>query len=349
MAKFQKVPNCPGLYLNTESRVYYVRKSVGGEQITKTTRHTNQHLAKKEMERILAWYYRSNDPRTKGKALFRDIALKQLDLYHAQAEATFNNFEVHYRLYLEPYFGDMEIGDVARQWKDYVALQKRKNPKRKLGHDRRHVRKILGLAEEMGFIDAVPKLDLARSETKAAPGRELSNREIKAALLAANKKLALMFKIKLHTGMRDIEVRSMEWINVDFERQEIYVPQAKDKNREGKFYGVSSEILQDLSSHRSSQKIKSPYVFPKRGNPMEHMVRSDKPFQRLKKKLGLNIKGHWTRHTAATRMVRAGASPLLVQKTLGMSDQTMKQVYLHVSDEDRQKMASAVAESMKHG
>lgn len=80
------------------------------------------------------------------------------------------------------------------------------------------------------------------------------------------------------------------------------------------------------------------YVFvnlvgPHVGKPMTYS-NTKQIFERIGTRCGFRARPHMMRHTAATRWIRSGVDPDVVQALLGHVSAASMAVYLHASDED---------------
>jgi integrase len=157
------------------------------------------------------------------------------------------------------------------------------------------------------------------------------------------------YEITINTGMRPGECTSLTWPQVDFEAMEIYL--GRTKNGEDRFVPVNSRVAEILRRRRESATSK--FVFP---NPKGTRPRCDyyRTYRRAARELGLaygqRVENGWTpystRHTAVTRMLRAGADISSVQEVVGHSNATMS---LHYSHATRASTRRAAESLVRHG
>ena len=166
-----------------------------------------------------------------------------------------------------------------------------------------------------------------------------------AAHVEARGEVADLFEINLNTGMRGGETVKLTWTQVNFAAGEIYL--GKTKNGEDRFVPMNSRVAEIL--RRRFLAKRSPYVFPSPdGKRPRYNYR--KTFRLVAERLGLpygqrldyGFTMHSTRHTATTRMLRAGADISTVQEVVGHSDQTMTLVYAHASAETKKRAVESL-------
>ena len=338
----------PGLFLDPKSRVYYVRKYVSGHgELCRSTGERNLYKARIEQTKILSEWLGAAE--VTKRVPFEHVAEEVRGFYKLKAPATLASYEHHLDSYLMPFFKTIPLDEVGLQWARYKAHSRRLKPNRKLKHDRKHLIYILRFAENQELLDKVPHLEIDARDRNSAQGREFTNDEIERLLSNADRTLALLIEMQFKTGARRGEVRQLKWEYIDFERGIIHVPAHICKTRYDREYPLPVDISEKLIARRKSQvdkKRESEFVFPHRNDRTKSLTSTDKPWQRLKIKAKVKGKQHWLRHTAATRFVRAGISPQIIQNALGMSSKIMSRVYLHVNDEDLQKMREVMNDSL---
>lgn len=340
-----KKSHIANLYQDESTGVYYVRKYVSGHgELKQSTKQREISKAKVVMNQIIASWLGTSEKKGAG-VLFQVLGDEVLNLKSTQAEKTYVDYETIYDKYLLPYFGDKGINEVGPLWPQYKAFQKKLKPWRKLKHDRKHLRFILGYAYDKGLIIGIPVLKLDRTDTVVQKGKPYSNTEYRKLRKAAPEAWKLKIDLGMTMGMRRNEMRLLRWDYIDFKQGMITIPGPVIKTSEDRTFAIDVNVLRELRSRRL--KSQSPYVFANARDINRPESKTDKGWQRTKKALGITGKFHWTRHTAATRAIRAGNAPMLVQSSLGMSDQVMKRVYVHRSVEDLRAIPKSVRRSLK--
>lgn len=158
--------------------------------------------------------------------------------------------------------------------------------------------------------------------------------------------IADLFELNLNTGMRGGESVRLTWPQIDFQSEEIYL--GKTKNGEDRFVPMNSRV-REILRRRFESRNGSPYVFP---NPSGESFRYDylRTFKRVAEALGLpygqrrenGFTMHSTRHTATTRLLRAGHDVATVQEIVGHSDRTMTLFYSHASAKSRKRAVESL-------
>jgi len=300
------------------------------------------------MYQILVEDFRERARHKKGR-LIEDFVAEVLEILQGKARKTFEGFETAWRLHLGPaYFYGQTIEDAAKGWELYKSKQRVLTPGRKLGDDRKAFSRVLHYAHKQGVLLTVPKLPLDAIDTRPPEGREIENEEALAIRDQFRKtkkgKWQLKLDIRAATGMRGKEISVIEFSR--FDENGVYEIDAETaKTRRTRRIKFPEEIFAKIKELEAESN--SRYLFPKRGDPSQPETGSQKAFQRAKKKLGLNTKLHWFRHTSVSRAIRAGMPGDTVQKVHGMSAMVMKRVYHQVSEEDIGRVSKTVWDSYK--
>jgi integrase len=127
--------------------------------------------------------------------------------------------------------------------------------------------------------------------------------------------------------MRRGELLSLEWSRVDFDQRTIRIINSKSNagDRVIPMNSTAHSLLSDLV-----RKAISPLVFPTNRRPGEKLLGLKKAFKKAVEPAGIpHFRFHDTRHTFATRLVRAGVDIVSVQHLLGHSKITMTAHYAH--------------------
>ncbi|MFN0278668.1 MAG: tyrosine-type recombinase/integrase [Pyrinomonadaceae bacterium] len=188
--------------------------------------------------------------------------------------------------------------------------------------------KIFSLAEDAELVDSNPckrvrkfKLDNQRIRVLSA------DEEVRLfSALGKNDLVKQIVQFALHTGMRRGEVFDLKWFDLDFNRDLIQVRVSKSNKKRLVPMNETVRLL------LGSLEKKSEYVFPspKTNNRLNQIKTS---FRKAVDKANLkDFRFHDLRHTAASRMAEAGASPFTLMKILGHSDIRMTARYTHATD-----------------
>lgn len=156
-------------------------------------------------------------------------------------------------------------------------------------------------------------------------------------------------QILIYTGQRKGNVYSMEWDELDFNRNVWVIPYTKTKTKKDYHVQLATpaiEILKRRLNEHKKQFGDSPFVFAtnQRGSSTGHLsVKGDNSgyWKRIIKRAGLNtnnaakrITPHTMRKTLASWQALEGVDILTISKSLGHADiRTTAKAYAHLSTE----------------
>lgn len=150
-----------------------------------------------------------------------------------------------------------------------------------------------------------------------------------------NKHLYLITVLALSTGMRQTEIMTLAWDQIDFERKAVTLLKTKNGDvRVIPLVGLAAELLRD---HGKVRKLKNPYVFP--GRPTTGHQSANAKFPRRAWETAVakaeieDFNFHDCRHSAASELAMNGASLHEIAAVLGHRTLTMVQRYAHLSEQ----------------
>jgi integrase len=133
--------------------------------------------------------------------------------------------------------------------------------------------------------------------------------------------------LALHTGLRRMELFSLQWSALNFEQRLITVKESK--SGETRVIPMNDTAYETL--RRIPRKIYSSYVFPGK-LPDLHVTDAPKSWERFLDKAGiLDFKWHDLRHTFASQVVMADVDLYNVKKLLGHHDIKMTERLAHLA------------------
>ena len=282
---------------------------------------------------------RLNLPKGRKVALaFAEAADDYVDRLRASAGKNIDRKERQLALHLKPHFGTSRLDKIS----DFAVKGYRKARRDAKAADATINRELATLshllrsAARWGWIkrDDVPAIDRARE----GQGRIVSlSTDQCAALMAAaiadqDTDLWLFVAIGLGTGMRHDEITAVAWPNIDFVRRRIFIPHAKAGSRD---QPIPADLGDMLAAERKQAANPDGWIFPARIKGTKDGRRKcfAKSFRRAAVAAGLDgevVTPHVMRHTAVTRLVRAGADIATIMKISGHKTVAMVLRYTHV-------------------
>lgn len=277
---------------------------------------------------------------------------------------TVATYERTYRHWISPEIGDVKVKDLTS-----IHLQKIIN-KVEAKSTRSLVRSVLvNMLKYATKCEIIPKnvaayLDIKRPNDKNQEATFLSNEQIDL-IMKYSEGLIIndIYRFALQTGMRCGEIIGLTWNNVDYKNNLIHVTQqlvtVKDpetnkwinevhtpKSQAGiRDIPMTQEVKDILKKQKEKNNIikfpnKADYVFLTKNSNPHFRASISKMSDQLRNKIQKdypdfpNFSPHTFRHTFATRMIKAGVKPKVLQKILGHKQlQTTMDLYCHVEDD----------------
>lgn len=210
--------------------------------------------------------------------------------------------------------------------------------------------------EEVGFLlrllgeaGDVVRMRLRRQKAlKLAVGKQVGKAytpEEKEALLAAAKAArspaiypALM--LALNAGMRDAEIRGLQWERMDLTKAVLTVGESKTEAGEGRTIPLNSPLLKAMVEYekwyvKRFGKIRPEwYVFafgkPKPNDPTRPIVTLKTSWNNVRIKAGVTGRWHDNRHTLITDLAESGAADETIRDIAGHVSKQMLKHYSHI-------------------
>jgi integrase len=183
---------------------------------------------------------------------------------------------------------------------------------------------ILRKAQDYEYITKLPKIELLKYHSQR--NRFLIGDEEERLLKHSGPKLREVIVFALNTGMRQGEILSLTWKNIDFERNLIFVENTKNSlTRYIPMNKLVKELLLAKYMSRSSDDSK---VFNYRNaNGLRIAFWWATKHARVE-----GFRFHDLRHTFASRLVMKGAHIRTIQELLGHKSLAMTQRYSHLAN-----------------
>ena len=195
------------------------------------------------------------------------------------------------------------------------------------------------------------KLKVRQTVGKAYTPAE-KDRMLDEARKARSPHIYLALTLALNAGMRDAEIRTLTWGQLDFTKNYLAVGQSKTEAGEGRTIPLNSTLLEVFSEYVSwyQEKFGKPrkewYVFPF-GKPSP----SDptRPVTTLKTawnnvRTNAQVKGRWhdNRHTLITDLAESGAGDQTIMDIAGHVSKQMLKHYSHIRMEAKRHALESI-------
>jgi integrase len=182
--------------------------------------------------------------------------------------------------------------------------------------------------------------------------------EQKAAMVAAARdsrspaiRPALM--LALNAGMRDAEIRRLQWERVDLIRAFLSVGESKSEAGEGRTIPLNSELLDALREHAKwytgrfgtirPEWYVFPYGKPYPKDPTRPMVTLKTAWRTVRKKTNVTGRWHDNRHTFITGLAESGqAGDETIRNMAGHVSKQMLKHYSHIGMEAKRRAVESL-------
>ncbi len=158
--------------------------------------------------------------------------------------------------------------------------------------------------------------------------------------------------LALNAGMRDAEIRTLTWAQVDFEKQFLTVGKSKTEAGEGRTIPLNSVLLPALLDHsrwymRRFGMVKPDwYLFPfgksKHLDPTRPMTTLKTVWGNIKETAGITGRWHDNRHTLITELAESGAGDQTIMDIAGHVSRQMLARYSHIRMDAKRKALEAI-------
>ncbi len=165
----------------------------------------------------------------------------------------------------------------------------------------------------------------------------------RACRSSPNPFLNIAFVLALSTGMRQGELMSLSWADVDLQKGRITLHETK--NGERRVVPLAGKALEMLREHaKTGRRIDTPLIFPgkyKAHKPMDLRA----PWRTALKQAGIDdFRWHDLRHSSASYLAMNGASMGEIAEVLGHKTLQMVKRYSHLSEAHTASVVSRMNE-----
>jgi integrase len=336
-------------------RIWWYRIQYEGTLHQGSTKSINKSEAR-EIEDIFRRELRNGtmgivDPRKERARLVGELIADYVRDYKIKHETS--RFLDYAAMHLTQHLGDTIAGAIdVRAVSDYQATRKEEGASNTTVNQETGV--LLRVLEERG--------DLLRSELKrkrklklpSPPevGRAFTVTEQDKLLQAAAENersphISFALQLALNGGMRDKEIRTLTWAQIDFVKNQLVVGKSKTKGSSYREVALNGDLLPAFIRHRewylkTFRELRAEwYVFPfgRRGylDPSRPVTTLKTAWQSVKAKAGVTGRWHDTRHTVVSQLQENGESDQTTMSIVGHVSQAMLKKYSHISRETKRQ------------
>lgn len=320
--------------------IYHMDFILNGVRIRESTGHTNKRLAKLKMQERQAeeLVLQTDAPKAEVvEAAPAGLTMKELlemwENYGSEKKSLSDDQQRGAALvaFFKP---TTLVASITPEDIERFKKNGRQGPRKQRGNAtmNRHLvllKSMLNLAIDRGKVKGLNPFSTVRlfSELNERD-RIMTPEEYKLAMANAKPELKALITLGYYTAMRLGEICSLRWSNIDFAEGMIHVEANKTKTKTKRTVPMAQEVIDALEDYDKDKKKESKF-FIKTGNE------SSKLFAKLMKKLKIaDLRFHDLRHTALTRLRRAGVDIFTLQKISGHKTLEMLKRYNQIDTDD---------------
>jgi integrase len=243
--------------------------------------------------------------------------------------------------YLDQFFAGMQLNIITRDLVEKVITDKLQHatPGR-VNRITSLIRAVLRKAErEWGWIDKAPAIRRLKEAKKRI--RWITRQEVERLCVELPVHLEAMVRFSLATGLREYNVTSLEWSQVDMQRKVAWIHPDQAKAEKAIGIPLNADAMHAIQLQIG---INECYVFSFKGRGV-----SKAGTNAWKKALGragiASFRWHDLRHTWASWHVQAGTPLNVLQELGGWSDHSMVLRYAHLAPEHLAEYANNISVS----
>ena len=341
-------------------KVWWYEFWFAGQRIresTKSTTKTIAKLAEKNRRRELEEGLNNiTDQRRERIRTFRDIAEDYFDGYKIRLpdSATFADYAIDH---LKRLLGSKMLVDFNE-----TVVTKYQNDRLEEGAAPKTINEEVGfllrILDEPGDIIRVRlrkkkmlKLRVRQHIGKAYTEEE-KQRMLREAATARSPHIYLALTLALNAGMRDQEIKSLSWPQINFEKRFLAVGRSKTEGGEGRTIPLNSDLFAVLSDYVEWYKLKFgpirpewfvfPFGSPQPTDPTRHVTTLKTVWSNIRDKAGVKGRWHDNRHTLVTELAESGAGDQTIMDIAGHVSKQMLKHYSHIRMEAKRKALESV-------
>lgn len=251
--------------------------------------------------------------------------------------------------------GDVHIKNLTTpmltQCKEILATEKIKKGNKIITRKNNTVNKYLmclsGVltyaVKDLELIPVNPMSNVTQMPKPSGRKRFLSLDEIQSYMAACkehSKMIYLFVLISITTGARFNEVRTLKTENFNYQNQQVYYLDTKNKESRGVY--IEKAILDFLSEYLKERDIKNGYIFLNKKKTKLASIKET--LENIVTDLGFkDFHLHDMRHTTASYIAMNGGSLLDIAEILGHKSLTMARRYSHLTEKHTATMLGKVA------
>ena len=327
------------------------------QESSKSTSKTIAKMAEQNRRRELEQGFNNfTDTRPERIRTFSEVATEFYEGYKLRLpdSATFAEYAIHH---LKRLLGSKMLVDFNE-----AVITKYQNDRLEEGTAPKTINEEVGfllriLGESGDLIRArLRKKKTLKLKVRKAIGKAYSEDEktrmLDAARKARSPHIYLALNMALNAGMRDKEIRTLTWEQINFEKSFLAVGRSKTEGGEGRTIPLNSALLPVLLEYAEWYKEKFGarrpewYVFPfgkpQPTDPARHVTTLKTVWTRVRENAGVTGRWHDNRHTLVTELAESGAGDQTIMDIAGHVSKQMLKHYSHIRMEAKRSALESI-------
>lgn len=306
---------------------YYIRFTIDGVRIQECAHTTNKTEARLYEEKRKREVRQEILLGQKPKKLWTEAAKKWIK---ERAHKKTISQDIRTLAWINKHWKDKYLQELTKKDITHLITLKQKNKVSSATINRllSLIKAIFNQAKtDWEWVDSFPYI----KQLKEPPGRVkwLTKEEAGVLLSQLPNHLKLMARFSLATGLRQSNVKNLQWSDIDLVNKRLIVKGEHFKN--GNNFGIplNNEALSVLQEILSSDEKHAAYIFVYKGNKISQL--STKAWFKALKRCGIeDFRWHDLRHTWASWFVQSGGSLQELQVLGGWKNFNMVLRYAHL-------------------
>jgi integrase len=334
------------------------------KESAKTTSKTVAKEAERERRRELEKGFNGlSDSRDDRIRTVREIAIRFLQEYQVRQpkSATFAEYALNH---VSRLLGMLMIVDVTD--KTVVSYQtsrlKESAAPKSINEEVGFLLRLLPIAQAGAIRAQLRQEKKLKLKITKRIGKAYSPEE-KAELLKAtqvdrrSKAIHLATMLALHAGLRDKEIRTLQWSRLDLKKRIVTVGQSKTPSGTGRTIPINNDLFLAAAEYEEWYKERFKniepgwYVFPfgkpRASDPTRPQTTFKTAWRKTREKARVQGRFHDNRHTFVTDLAESGAGDQVIQDLAGHVSKDMVKHYSHIRTEAKRRAVEALSLSKK--
>jgi integrase len=302
-------------------------------------------------------YNALEDPRKDRVRSLSDLAAEYLTEYALKHRAvTFAEYAVHH---VVRHIGSnmvIEISDKTVKEYQISRLQEKASPK-SINDEVGFLLRLMGAPGEL-LRAQLRRQKALKLKVETQPGKAFSDDEKDRMYAAAGQSRSPCIRpalaLALNAGMRDSEMKRVQWLQIDFHKAILTVGKSKSDAGAGRTIPLNSEVLRALVEHAKwyakqfGELRPTWYVFPfgriGEMDPSRPITSLKKAWTNVRAKAKVTGRWHDARHTLITELAESGAGDQTIMDIAGHVSRQMLARYSHIRTEAKRRALEEVSE-----